>query len=118
VGFALVPLGLALFVAVIMAALFRGGPSMMLAGIAIVREDGRRAFRLQCALRAVLVWLPVLSLLFVSALLQTAAPRQVYLAAGLWLVAAGLLPVYAIIALRFSSRPPQDQILGTYLVPV
>jgi hypothetical protein len=118
VGSALIPLSLMFSAAVIFAVVFRGSPTMLLAGIAIVRADGRRAFRAQCALRAVLVWLPVFALLFGSCVLQTYAPRQVYLAVSLWLIAAALLPVYVVIALRFPSRPPQDRILGTYLVPM
>jgi eukaryotic-like serine/threonine-protein kinase len=35
----------------------------------------------------------------------------------LWLVALALLPVYVAIALRYPTRPPQDRIAGTYLVP-
>ncbi len=111
--FAVVLLGM-----VILAAALRGGVSLMLAGVAIVRADGRAAFRRQCAVRAALVWLPVAGLLFGSALLQMYAPRQSYLAAGLWLAAAALLPVYAAVALRFPTRPPQDRLVGTYLVPV
>jgi hypothetical protein len=110
---AVIPPGLDL-----LAAVWRGGLSMMLAGIALVQADGRPAFRRQCALRAAIVWLPVGTLLFGSTLLQTYAPGQAYLAAGLWLVAAVLLPVYAVVALRHPSRPPQDRIAGTYLVPV
>jgi len=113
VAFLVIPLGL-----VLLASLFRGGVSMMLAGVAIVRADGRPAFRSQCALRAALVWLPVGTLLFISALLQIYAPRLAYLAAGLWLLAFVLLPLYAFVALRFPSRPPQDRLLGTYLMPV
>jgi hypothetical protein len=103
---------------VVFAAALRGGVSMMLAGVAIVRADGRPALRRQCAARAALVWLPVLGLLFAATLLQISAPRQAFLAAVLWLVAAALLPTYAVIALRYPTRPPQDRIVGTCLVPV
>jgi hypothetical protein len=48
---------------VLTAAIFRGGVSMMLTGIAVVRGDGRRASRRQCAVRAAAVWLPVVGLL-------------------------------------------------------
>jgi hypothetical protein len=118
VGFALVPLAVMLLASVLLASVFRGSPTMLLAGIAIVRADGRRAFRSQCALRSLLVWFPVFAILLGSCLLQTYAPRLVYLAVGLWLFAAALLPVYVVIALRFPSRPPQDRMLGTYLVPM
>jgi hypothetical protein len=109
---AIVPVGM-----VILAAVLRGGVSMMLAGISVVRADGQRATRSQCALRAALVWLPFAALLFVVGWLQTVAPERVYFAAGLWLIAIALLPVYIVIAMRFPDRPPQDRIVGTYLVP-
>jgi hypothetical protein len=111
--FLAIPLGL-----VVGAAALRGGISLMLAGVAIVRADGRPAFRRQCATRAAVVWLPVVGLLFAATLLQIYAPREVYPAAGLFLVAVALLPVYAVVALRFPARPPQDRLVGTYLVPV
>jgi hypothetical protein len=103
---------------ILLAAALRGGVSMMLAGIVIVRADGRRAYRSQCALRAALVWLPIIGLLFAATLIQIYTPRQVYLAAGLFLAAVALLPVYTVIALRFPARPPQDRLVGTYLVPM
>ncbi|QJW96302.1 hypothetical protein FTUN_3859 [Frigoriglobus tundricola] len=103
---------------VVPAAGLRGGFSLLLAGIAIVRADGRPAYRRQCAARSLVVWVPVTGLLFGSVLLQTFAPSQSYLAAGLWLVAAVLLSVYAVLAVRLPTRPPQDRIVGTYLVPV
>lgn len=106
-----------LFGMVALAALLRGGVSMVLAGIAVVRADGRRASRGRCALRAVLVWTPVVAPLFGSALLQIYAPELPYLAAGLFLVAVVLLPAYAVLALRYPTRPPQDRALGTFLVP-
>jgi hypothetical protein len=111
--FIVIPAGL-----ILLSGVFRGGMSLLLAGIAIVRADGRPALRRQCVVRAAVVWLPVVALLFGATLLQIYAPRQSYLAAGLWLLAAVLLPVYAVVAVRFPSRPPQDRLVGTYLVPV
>jgi hypothetical protein len=109
---AAVPLGL-----VLAAAILRGGLSMLLAGITLVRADGRRASRRQCAVRAAIVWFPIAALLTGSAALQAFAPERFHLAAGLWLLALVLLPVYVVIALRYPSRPPQDRLTGTYLVP-
>jgi hypothetical protein len=109
---AVVPVGM-----VILAAVLRGGVSMMLAGISVVRADGQRATRMQCGLRAALVWLPFATLLLVVGWLQVVAPERVYFAAGLWLIAVAILPVYIVIAMRFPDRPPQDRITGTYLVP-
>jgi hypothetical protein len=102
---------------VLLAAVFRGGLSLVLVGIGLVRADGRRAARWQCALRAALVWAPVMGLLFVSAALQIHTPQRPYLAAGFYLAAVALLPVYAVLALRFPTQPPQDRLLGTFLVP-
>ena len=99
-------------------AILRGGISMMLAGIALVRADGRRATRRQCALRTAVVWFPIAALLFGAAILQAYAPERIYVAVSLWLVAVALLPVYAVIALRFPTQPPQDRITGTHLVPL
>ncbi|MFO0802763.1 MAG: hypothetical protein U0791_06520 [Gemmataceae bacterium] len=99
------------------AASFRGGLSMMLAGIALVRSDGRRATRGRCALRAAFVWLPITLLLAASMWVQIAHYRWTYLAAGLWFAAAILLPAYFVLALKFPSRPPQDRLAGTHLLP-
>ncbi len=111
--FLVVALGL-----VLSAAAFRGGLSMLLAGIAVVRADGRKASRLQCTARAALVWFPVLGLLFASAMLQIHAPQQAVWAVVLWIVAAALLPLYVFIALRYPARALHDRLTGTYLVPV
>jgi hypothetical protein len=97
---------------------FRGGLAMSLAGITLVRPDGRQAGRFRCAVRELLVWLPITLLLLGSLWVQTAFPHMVALRTALWLTAALLLPVYVMIALRDPVRPPQDRILETYLVPV
>ncbi len=51
---------------VLWAGLTRGGASLRFAGIQLVQADGRRAARWRCAWRALLIWLPVVSLLCVS----------------------------------------------------
>ncbi|QDU24092.1 protein kinase domain-containing protein [Urbifossiella limnaea] len=102
---------------VLTAGLLRGGVSMLLTGIAVVRADGRRASRRQCAWRALLVWLPVAGLLTASAWVQVYHPARSGAAVALWLLAAALLPVYVAVALKFPTRPPQDRLAGTYLVP-
>jgi hypothetical protein len=102
---------------VVGAGVLRGGVSMRLAGVAVVRADGRRASRRRCAARAALVWLPVAALLAGSVWVQVAHYRHPYPAAALWLLAAALLPVYVVVALKDPARPPQDRLMGTYLVP-
>jgi serine/threonine protein kinase len=95
----------------------RGGAAMLIAGLAIVRADGRRATRMQCGLRALVVWLPITLLLLGVATLQVTVPERIHLALALWLLAIALLPVYIVVALRLPSRPPQDRVARTYLVP-
>jgi eukaryotic-like serine/threonine-protein kinase len=73
--------------------------------------------RRQCAVRAAIVWLPIALLLMACVWLQVYRFQLAYLAAGVWLVAAALLPLYFVLALRYPARPPQDRIAGTYLVP-
>ncbi len=109
----LIPLGL-----VVVATVLRGGVSLLVSGISVVRGDGKRASHRVCGLRA-LVWFPVAALLIASAWLQVSQPEpeRVYAAAGLWLLALVLLVVYVVIALRYPDRPPHDRLTGTYLVP-
>jgi uncharacterized RDD family membrane protein YckC len=113
VTLAVIPCGL-----ILGAMLLRGGLSFMLTGVALVKRDGGRARRRQCALRAAVVWLPIALLLISAALLHVFAPQRLYLATGLWLIALALLPIYVAIALRFPTRGPQDRLAGTYLVPL
>ncbi|MBA4188407.1 MAG: hypothetical protein C0467_10420 [Planctomycetaceae bacterium] len=108
-----IPLGF-----VVVAMILRGGVSLFVSGISVVRADGRPATRRLCGLRAC-VWFPVAGLLLASAWLQVPdpEPERIYAAAALWLLALVLLVVYVVIALRFPDRPPHDRITGTYLVP-
>lgn len=103
---------------VVIAALLRGGMSMVLTGITVVRADGRPASRRQCALRTALVWLPVTAVLAGCVWLQDLHPDRPAFTVALWLGAVALLPVYVVVALWNPSRPPQDRAAGTYLVPV
>jgi hypothetical protein len=72
---------------------------------------------MQCGLRALVVWLPITLLLLGVATLQVTVPERIHLALALWLLAIALLPVYIVVALRLPSRPPQDRVARTYLVP-
>jgi apolipoprotein N-acyltransferase len=95
----------------------RGGAAMTLAGVALVRADGRPATRRQCAWRAFLVWLPITLLLAAAVWVQVTAPHRVLLPTVLILAAVALLPVYVVVAMAYPDRPPQDRLAGTYLVP-
>jgi hypothetical protein len=96
---------------------FRGGLSLRLAGLALVRPGGADARRLQCALRALLVWLPVSVLLwlgFWADVCRPALPVLCDLSQGAALL---LLLVYLVLALRSPGRGPHDWLAGTHLVP-
>jgi uncharacterized RDD family membrane protein YckC len=93
---------------IVWAFLWRGGLSLPLFGLSLVRADGQPARRLQCAWRAVVVWAPVTALL----------------ACWLWLgwISSGwdalvLLLLYVVLALWSPERALHDRLAGTYLVP-
>jgi hypothetical protein len=112
---------------VIWAFLTRGGFSYRLAGIALVRGDGRPASRLQCAWRALLVWTPLTGLLVLSLWLEShywsmwelgAPPRWMLpLASASWYAALLLLAGYVLLALWRPARTLHDRLAGIYLVP-
>jgi uncharacterized RDD family membrane protein YckC len=111
---------------VIWAYLWRGGFSFRLMGLTLVRSDGQRVSRLQCAWRALLIWAPVTGLLLLSVWLSFQYPdwqqREDFglvqlLIWGSYLSALALLPVYILLALLFPTRSLHDRLAGTYLVP-
>ncbi len=95
----------------------RGGLSYRLAGISLLRANGQKALRIQCAWRAFLVWAPVTLLLLLSVLADALAPQREWLGRTLWWSALALLLVYVVLALRYPSRSLHDRLAGTYLVP-
>jgi hypothetical protein len=112
---------------VVWAFLARGGISYRLAGIALVRGDGRPASRLQCAWRAFLVWAPLTGLLVLSFWLEVrywslwrpdSSPRWLFsLASAVWDAALLLLAGFVLLALWRPARTLHDRLSGVYLVP-
>jgi hypothetical protein len=113
---------------VIWALLLRGGVSFRVLGIALVRRDGRKAGRWQCAWRALLVWAPVTALLAASVELERlywwgegSGPVRdavlLSLSNGAWWSAVGLLAAYLVLAIWLPQRSLHDRLAGTYLVP-
>jgi hypothetical protein len=112
---------------IIWAFLTRGGISMRLMGMALVRADGRPAGRWRCAWRALLCWFPVAALLAASNLLEfwswsgESYSQERVLAAWaaflLWWASLMLLAGYFFLALRSPRRGWHDRLAGTYLVP-
>jgi eukaryotic-like serine/threonine-protein kinase len=112
---------------VVWAFLARGGISYRLAGIALVRGDGRPASRLQCAGRALLTWAPLTGLLVLSFWLEErywsmwrpdVSPRWLFaLATAIWYASLLLLAGYVLLALWRPARTVHDRLSGVYLVP-
>jgi hypothetical protein len=102
---------------VVWAFLFRGGYAFWRGGIVLRRADGRKAWRLQCAFRALLVWAPVAGLLCLAALLTSLQPDRPWLSFALWGVAVFLLLSYVPMVLWSPARGPHDRLAGTYLMP-
>jgi hypothetical protein len=112
---------------VVWAFLARGGISYRLAGVALVRGDGRPASRWQCAWRAFLVWAPLTGLLVLSFWLEErywaqwqpdSSPRWLYsLASVVWYAALLLLADYVLLPLWWPARTLHDRLSGVYLVP-
>ena len=95
----------------------RGGLAYSLTGIVLRRSDGRKAGRLQCGLRALLVFGPPVVLYLLAITVAINAPTWTWLYLGLWGAGTALLPLYLILALVFPTRSLHDRIVGTYLMP-
>jgi hypothetical protein len=112
---------------VVWAFVTRGGLSLRLTGLCLVRRNGQPALRVQCAWRALLVWLPMAALLATSLLLYAVyvaewtttppAPAPWWTFVLSWWVALALALAYIPLALSFPSRGLHDRLAGTYLVP-
>ncbi len=96
--------------------LFRGGLSWFLGGLTLVRADSRPAGRWLVLFRSFLVWLPLFALFAGLTWLQVVNPHAVAWRVGLSAAIPLLLLGYVAIAIRYPDRPPQDRLLGTYLV--
>jgi hypothetical protein len=112
---------------VLSAFFFRGGLTQRIMGIQLLNERGRPAGRIQCAWRALLVWTPLVGLLWLSCFLagefgsawtdpEPATWKYGMVLAG-WITIPILLLAYASLALRFPDRAPHDRLAGTYPLP-
>ncbi|QEL16215.1 protein kinase domain-containing protein [Limnoglobus roseus] len=96
---------------------FRGGVSYLLAGIALVGRDGRAAPRWACALREFLIWLPLFVVLVLNIGIQANHPDWLVVRLALVVLTVVVLLAYLLVGLRYSSRGPHDELMGTYMVP-
>ena len=96
-------------------------------GLCLVRPDGRPAARWQCALRVLLVWVPVAALWGAGMWLEmvywswwragAAAGWVLWLSSVLWWAGAALLVLYVLLAILYPQRSLHDRLAGTYVVP-
>jgi hypothetical protein len=117
VGMILVALVVVPLVFVASAVIFRGGLSLRLAGLALVRSGGRDALRVQCAWRVAVVWLPVVAVLVPVLWIDLRRTDLLWLCPILQGLAILLLLVPAALALRFPRRSLPDWLAGTWVVP-
>ena len=103
---------------ILLAFLFRGGVSWLLTGITLVQSDGSPCGRLRCALRALIVWLPIVLILLLLWFVQYEFPHWVVVRVLLTILLVLALVSYVVIAVRYPSQPPQDRFLGTHIVPM
>jgi uncharacterized RDD family membrane protein YckC len=108
--------------------LTRGGLSRRVVGIALVQADGRPAARWRCLWRCVVLWVPIVLLLTLSACVDMyriatyhGTPYTgwflAWIAWGSWWLAVLLLPIYAWLARQTPARSLHDRLAGTYQVP-
>ena len=95
----------------------RGGISLKLAGLGLVRWDGRKAPRWRCAWRALLVWVPPTALLVASVWVRGQIPTPPWTGWVPYGLAVALLPLYAASALISPDCGPHDRLSGLRVVP-
>jgi hypothetical protein len=99
------------------AVLFRGGVTLRLVKLALVRGDGQEASRLRCGGRALLAWLPIIALFIPIVWIDLHHPELVWLCPFLQGVAVFLVIAHGAFALRFLRRTLPDRLAGTCIVP-
>jgi hypothetical protein len=116
-GLVLVLLALVPLLSVVAAVVFRGGLSLRLAGLALVRAGGRDALRVQCAWRGAVVWLPMVAAVVPVMCIDLWRLDLLWLGPILQGLAVLLLAVPAALVLRIPRRSLSDWLAGTYVVP-
>jgi hypothetical protein len=117
IGTALLTLAVVPLLLVVSALISRGGLSLRLAGLALVRSGGSDALRLQCAWRVLVVWLPVVAALVPIVGIDFWRLDLLWLCPVLQGLAVLLLAAPAALALRSPRRSLPDWLAGTYVVP-
>jgi hypothetical protein len=102
----------------LLAVIFRGGLTWLLAGLTIVANDGPPAGRVWCGLRALAVWTPLVLVVALLVAVQFYVPTALVLRVLVVIALAATCIGYAVVAIRQPSRPPQDRLMGTHIVPM
>ena len=102
---------------ILVAAATGGGIAIRLLGLQLVRADGRPAQPWQAALRATIIWLPIVLLLGISVALQNALPGHEVLHWVVWWLAVFVLALYGVNMLLGVGRALSDRIARVYLLP-
>jgi hypothetical protein len=113
----LVVTGILLAAFVVFALLFRGGLSFVLAGLTLVRRDGRKAGRFRCAFRELLAWVPLIAVLVGCVWIQATWPWWGFGRVVVTVASAAALVAAVAVAVRFPECGPHDRLAGTYVVP-
>lgn len=103
---------------IVWSGLTRGGLTLALAGMALVRRDNRPVGALRAAWRAGVVWLPITILLLAPVLLEWFAPSSREWGLVAWWAGVACLPLAVAFAVAWPARGPHDRLAGTYLVPL
>lgn len=98
-------------------AVTRGGWTLAIAGLALVRCDGRRASWWQCGLRALVIFLPPLALLSACVWVKVVAPEYLRVHNTLWWAGTLWFAAYAVVGIVRPGRGLQDRVAGLYVVP-
>jgi hypothetical protein len=102
---------------IVWAFLFRGPISVRVAGLALVRSDGRKAARWQCALRAFFIWAPVVIPLAIILWLDRQHLATLPMCTLLQGLSVGILVAYVVLALRFPRQSYADWLAGVQVAP-
>jgi eukaryotic-like serine/threonine-protein kinase len=102
---------------VVWAFVFRGGFAFKRGGIGLRRADGRKPSRLQCGLRALLVWSPIAAVFCLAVFVRTNFPDLPVVFWFIWALGCALPIVFGTLAICMPNRSIHDRIAGTYLVP-
>jgi eukaryotic-like serine/threonine-protein kinase len=115
--FTLVVCSMPLALFVVLAFVTRGGLGSRLAGLALVRADGRDASRTRAAWRTTLVMIPFFFCITLIIWIDTGTTARLWLWPLPYALASAVAVADIALALVMKTRTPYDWMAGTYVVP-